>query len=198
MSVTIDTGTDELLCAIDQRVATITLNRPEKRNALSDNLTPALRQTLLDLETNNDVGCIVITGTGNAFCAGGDIGGMAGNRSEEPGPRPTMQNRIRTLIHKQETLSMRLFNHAKPTIAALPGVAAGAGFCIALACDIRIAAASTFVTTAYRNIGFSGDYGGSWLLNQLVGPAKTKELFFTGRRVQSDEAFALGIFNQVV
>ena len=152
MSVTIDTGTDELLCAIDQRVATITLNRPEKRNALSDNLTPALRQTLLDLENNNDVGCIVITGTGNAFCAGGDIGGMAGNRSEEPGLRPTMQNRIRTLIHKQETLSMRLFNHAKPTIAALPGVAAGAGFCIALACDIRIAAASTFVTTAYRNI----------------------------------------------
>ena len=198
MSVTIDTGTDELLCSIGQRVATITLNRPEKRNALSDNLTPALRQVLLDLETNNDVGCIVITGAGNAFCAGGDIGGMAGNASKESGPRPTMQNRIRALIHKQETLSMRLFNHAKPTIAALPGVAAGAGFCIALACDMRIAAASTFVTTAYRNIGFSGDYGGTWLLNQLVGPAKTKELFFTGRRIQSDEALALGIFNQVV
>ena len=198
MSETIDTGTNELLCSIDQRVATITLNRPEKRNALSDNLTPALRQTLLDLETNNDVGCIVITGAGSAFCAGGDIGGMGDNRSAEEGPRPTMQNRVRALIHKQETLSMRLFNHAKPTIAALPGVAAGAGFCIALACDMRIAAASTFVTTAYRNIGFSGDYGGSWLLNQLVGPAKTKELFFTGRRVQSDEALALGIFNQVV
>ena len=198
MSNTIDTGTQELLCSIDQRVATITLNRPDKRNALSDNLTPALRQTLLDLETNNDVGCIVITGAGNAFCAGGDVGGMAGNKEQDAGPRPTMQNRIRTLIHKQETLSMRLFNHAKPTIAALPGVAAGAGFCIALACDMRIATESTFVTTAYRNIGFSGDYGGSWLLNQLVGPAKTKELFFTGRRVQADEALALGIFNQVV
>ncbi len=198
MSDTIDTGTQELLCSIDQRVATITLNRPDKRNALSDNLTPALRQTLLDLETNNDVGCIVITGAGNAFCAGGDIGGMACNKEQDAGPRPTMQNRIRTLIHKQETLSMRLFNHAKPTIAALPGVAAGAGFCIALACDMRIATESTFVTTAYRNIGFSGDYGGSWLLNQLVGPAKTKELFFTGRRVQADEALALSIFNQVV
>ena len=69
MSLTIDTGTNELLCSINQRVATITLNRPEKRNALSDNLTPALRQVLLDLETNNDVGCIVITGAGNAFCA---------------------------------------------------------------------------------------------------------------------------------
>ena len=198
MSLTIDTGTDELLCSINQRVATITLNRPEKRNALSDNLTPALRQVLLDLETNNDVGCIVITGAGNAFCAGGDIGGMADNASNDSGPQPTMQDRVRTLIHKQETLTMRLFNHAKPTIAALPGVAAGAGFCIALACDMRIAAASTFVTTAYRNIGFSGDYGGSWLLNQLVGPAKTKELFYTGRTIQSSEALALGIFNQVV
>ena len=198
MSLTIDTGTDELLCSINQRVATITLNRPEKRNALSDNLTPALRQVLLDLETNNDVGCIVITGAGNAFCAGGDIGGMADNTNKKSGTQQTMQDRVRTLIHKQETLTMRLFNHAKPTIAALPGVAAGAGFCIALACDMRIAAASTFVTTAYRNIGFSGDYGGSWLLNQLVGPAKTKELFFTGRRIQSGEALALGIFNQVV
>ena len=202
MSEHINTGTDELLCNIDQRVATVTLNRPEKRNALSDNLTPALRQTLLDLETRNDVGCIVITGAGNAFCAGGDIGGMGGNKSSSEGqstaPPPTMQNRVRTLIHKQETLTLRLFDHSKPTIAALPGVAAGAGLCIALACDIRIGAASSFITTAYRNIGFSGDYGGTWMLNQLVGPAKAKELFFTGRRVLADEALALGIYNQVV
>ena len=129
MSEHINTGTDELLCNIDQRVATVTLNRPEKRNALSDNLTPALRQTLLDLETRNNVGCIVITGAGNAFCAGGDIGGMGGNKSSSEGqstaPPPTMQNRVRTLIHKQETLTLRLFDHSKPTIAALPGVAAG-------------------------------------------------------------------------
>ena len=199
MSEQIDTGTNELLCEIDQRVATITLNRPEKRNALSDFLTPALRQTLLDLETRSDVGCIVITGAGKAFCAGGDIGGMGGGSTkQQPAqPTPTMADRVRTLVHKQETLTLRLFDHAKPTIAALPGVAAGAGLCIALACDIRIGAASSFVTTAYRNIGFSGDYGGSWLLNQLVGPAKAKELFFTGRRVQSDEALALGIYNQV-
>ena len=73
-----------------------------------------------------------------------------------------------------------------------------AGLCIALACDIRVGAASSFITTAYRNIGFSGDYGGTWMLNQLVGPAKAKELFFTGRRVRADEALALGIYNQVV
>ena len=192
----IDTGTDELLCDLDERVATITLNRPEKRNALSDFLTPALRQTLLELDTRQDVGCIVITGAGKAFCAGGDVSGMGGGRPE--GPRPTIEDSIRTLQHKQETLTMRLFNHAKPTIAALPGAAAGGGMCIAIACDLRIGAESSFITTAYRNIGFSGDYGGSWLLTQLVGVSKAKELFFTARRVQADECLALGIFNEVV
>ena len=194
----IDTGTDELLCRVDERVATITLNRPEKRNALSDNLTPALRQTLLDLESHSDVGCIVITGTGTAFCAGGDVGGMGGAKSDPDAPKPTPQQRIRELVHKQETLTLRLADHSKPTIAALPGVAAGAGLSIALACDIRIAAASAFITTAFRNIGFSGDYGGSWLLTQLVGPARAKDLYYTARRVQSEEALQMGIFNQVV
>ena len=196
---TIETGTEELLCRLEDRVAIITLNRPKKKNALSDHLTPALRQTLLDLETKREVGCILITGSGDAFCAGGDIGGMGGNASkdEEVSEKPTAEERVRALIHKQETLTLRLADHAKPTIAALPGVAAGAGLCIALACDIRVACRSAFVTTAYRNIGFSGDYGGSWLLTQLVGPSKAKELFFTGRRVQSDEALALGIFNNV-
>ena len=196
---TIETGTEELLCRLEDRVAIITLNRPKKKNALSDHLTPALRQTLLDLETKREVGCILITGSGDAFCAGGDIGGMGGNASKdkEISERPTAEERVRALIHKQETLTLRLADHAKPTIAALPGVAAGAGLCIALACDIRVACRSAFVTTAYRNIGFSGDYGGSWLLTQLIGPSKAKELFFTGRRVQSDEALALGIFNNV-
>ena len=196
---TIETGTEELLCRLEDKVAIITLNRPKKKNALSDHLTPALRQTLLDLETKREVGCILITGSGDAFCAGGDIGGMGGNASKERevSERPTAEERVRALIHKQETLTLRLADHAKPTIAALPGVAAGAGLCIALACDIRVACRSAFVTTAYRNIGFSGDYGGSWLLTQLVGPSKAKELFFTGRRVQSDEALELGIFNNV-
>ena len=173
-------------------------SRPGKRNALSDRLTPALRRILLELDTRQDVGCIVITGAGSAFCAGGDISGMGAVGGDPSALEPTIQERTRALQHKHDTLTHRLFDHSKPTIAALPGVAAGAGFCIALACDIRIAAASAFVTTAYRNIGFSGDYGGSWLLNQLVGPARTKELFYTARRVQSDEALALGIFNQVV
>ena len=194
----IDTGTEELLCNVDERVATITLNRPEKRNALSDRLTPALRQTLLDLETRSDVGCIIITGSGSAFCAGGDVGGMGASKTPADAPQPSAEERTRTLIQKQETLTLRLADHAKPTIASLPGVAAGAGLSIALACDIRIAAASTFITTAFRNIGFSGDYGGSWLLTQLIGPSRAKDLYYTARRVHADEAVQLGLFNRVV
>ena len=199
MATQLDTGTDELLCSVDERVATITLNRPERKNALSDNLTPALRQTLLELNTSQEVGCIVITGAGNAFCAGGDVSGMGGgSNNEKPEHTPSVQERVKTLQHKHETLTLRLFEHAKPTIASLPGPAVGAGMCIALACDMRIGSESAFIGTGYRNVGFSGDYGGSWLLTQLVGIAKAKELFFTGRRIQSDECLELGLFNQVV
>ena len=84
MTNQIDTGTDELLCSLDERVALITLNRPERKNALSDNLTPALRQTLFELNTNQEVGCIVITGAGNAFCAGGDVSGCLLYTSPSP------------------------------------------------------------------------------------------------------------------
>jgi enoyl-CoA hydratase/carnithine racemase len=201
MTTQVDTGTDELLCALDGHVATLTLNRPDKRNALSDNLTPALRQSLLNLDTDPAVRCVVITGAGTAFCAGGDVSGMAANRTataEPDAPRPSLDDSIRVLQHKQETLTVRLHELSKPTIAALPGAAAGAGLSIALACDLRIAADSAFITTAFANIGLSGDYGCSWLLTQLVGSARAKELFYTARRVGADEGKALGIFNEVV
>ena len=202
MTEKIDTGTEELLGALDGHVATLTLNRPEKRNALSDDLTPALRQMLLDLDTDPRVRCLVITGAGEAFCAGGDVSGMGSGRSGSApapdAPRPSLDDAIRTLKHKQETLSLRLQEFSKPTIAALPGPAAGAGLSIALGCDLRIAADTAFVTTAFANIGLSGDYGCSWQLTQLVGTAKAKELFFTSRRVAAAEGLELGLFNEVV
>jgi enoyl-CoA hydratase/carnithine racemase len=123
---------------------------------------------------------------------------MGASKTPADAPQPSAEERTRTLIQKQETLTLRLADHAKPTIASLPGVAAGAGLSIALACDIRIAAASTFITTAFRNIGFSGDYGGSWLLTQLIGPSRAKDLYYTARRVHADEAVQLGLFNRVV
>ena len=198
---TVDTGTDELLCSVEDGVATITLNRPGKRNALSDLLTPALRQSLLDLDTAPDVRVVVITGAGKAFCAGGDVSGMGSNNSAESRPehlRPSLEDNVRTLQHKQETLTLRLHRLSKPTIAALPGAAAGAGMSIALACDLRIAAESAFLAPGFANIGLSGDYGSSWFLTRLIGPSRAMELMFTGRRVHAEEGLALGLFNAVV
>lgn len=195
----LDTGTNTLLCELTDGVATITLNRPEKRNALSDELTPALRETLLVLDTHPEVRCVLLTGAGNAFCAGGDISGMGSGRNDNSSQaRPSGPNAVTDLVHRQETLTLRLHRLSKPTIAALPGAAAGAGMSIALACDIRIAARGAFVTSAFANIGLSGDYGGSWFLTRLVGSAKAKELYFTARRVYGEEGLALGLFNSVV
>jgi len=195
--VAIHTGTDELLCSTDGSVATVTLNRPEKRNALSDKLTPALRAILLRLESDRDVRCIVLTGAGKAFCAGGDVSQMGGGALAKPDER-SYEDKIRDLQHKQRTLTLRLYELKTPTIAALPGAAAGAGLSIALACDLRIAKSSAFITTGYANIGLSGDYGASWFLSQLVGPSVAKELCFTSRRIPATEAHSLGIINHVV
>jgi 2-(1,2-epoxy-1,2-dihydrophenyl)acetyl-CoA isomerase len=191
--IDIDTGTDELLCHIDQRVGVITLNKPHKKNALGDVLTPALRRTLVTLEQDDRVGCVMITGTGNAFCSGGDIGGMDDSLSA---PK-SREDQIEELVHKEVTLTLRLHELDKITVAALPGAAAGAGFSIALACDLRVASSNAFVTTAFRNIGLSGDYGASWFLPRLIGLAKAKELFYSARRIGAEEGARLGIFNDV-
>ena len=190
----IDTGTDELLCQIEDRVATVTLNKPEKRNALGDILTPALREVLLTLESDSRVGCVLITGAGKAFCSGGDVSGMGLSSSGEP---KTLDERVAELTRKQESLTLRLYELAKPTIAALPGAAAGAGLSIALACDLRVASRDAFVMTAFINIGLSGDYGSSWFLNRLVGQSKAKELMFRSERVGAEECYRLGLVNQV-
>ena len=196
---TLDTGTNELLCELDDGVATVTLNKPDKRNALGDILTPALRAILLTLEDDPRCGAVVITGAGRAFCAGGDVSGMGGSGTRPAdAPKHSLEDGIRGLVHKQETLTLRLHDLVKPTIAALPGPAAGAGLSIALACDLRVMADSAFVTTAFANIGLSGDYGGSWLLTQLVGPSVAKDLYLTARRVAAEECLALGIANRVV
>ncbi|MDG1207533.1 MAG: enoyl-CoA hydratase-related protein [Pseudomonadales bacterium] len=199
--IELDTGTDELLCRIESRVAVITLNKPQKKNALGDILTPALRRTLLMVEDDDRVGCVMITGAGNAFCAGGDVSEMGpGPSNSNPSPEAMpkhREERIADLTMKQSTLTQRLFELDKVTIAALPGAAAGAGVSIALACDLRVASTNAFITTAFRNIGLSGDYGGSWFLPRLIGLAKAKELYYTSPRVDASTCLTLGIFNQV-
>lgn len=197
---TSDTGTDELLCCVEGHVATLTLNRPEKRNALSDTLTPALRESLLRIDADPDVRVLVITGVGKAFCAGGDVTGLGkafANKTPQT-PRASAEDAIRNLQIRQDTLTLRLYHLAKPTIAVLPGPAAGAGMSIALACDLRLAAQSAFLAPGFANIGLSGDYGGSWFLTRIVGPGRAKAIYLTGRRVEAEEALDLGIFNEVV
>lgn len=190
----VDTGTDQLLCQVDGHVATLTFNRPEKRNALGDIVTPALREVLLLLEADPEVRVIVLTGAGKAFCAGGDVKGMGGGAPDDR----SLDDNIRALQHRQQTLTLRLQELPKPTIAALPGAAAGAGMSIALACDVRIGGTSAFFAPGFGAIGLSGDYGGSWQLTQIVGPAKAKEIYFTGRHVHAEEALTLGLLNEVV
>ena len=191
--VEIDTGTEELLCTVRDRVAVVTLNKPHKKNALGDILTPALRELLPVIEAADRVGVVMITGAGDAFCSGGDVSGMGGASSA---PKSEAE-RIDELTFKQETLTLRLHQLGKVTIAALPGAAAGAGLSIALACDLRVASSRAFVTTAFKNVGLSGDYGSSWFLPRLIGLAKAKELFYTADRVNAEDGLRLGIFNAV-
>ncbi len=138
----------------------------------------------------------MLTGAGNAFCSGGDVSGMGGGAKND-GPPSAKQERIDELTHKQVTLTQRIHELNKVTIAALPGAAAGAGLSIALSCDLRIAADSAFVTTAFKNIGLSGDYGTSWFLPRLIGLSRARELMFTAARVYANEGLQMGLINKV-
>jgi enoyl-CoA hydratase/carnithine racemase len=193
--IEVDTGTSELLCEIRGRVALITLNRPEARNALSDRLTPALRRMIKQCGDDPKVGALLITGAGNAFCAGGDVKGMGSNAAKA---ETTFEQRVAELRVKQRTLTGALVAVRKPTIAALPGPAAGAGLALALACDIRIAAESAIMATGYIRIGLTGDYGIAWLLTRLVGTSRARELMFLSERIDARRCETLGLVNRVV
>jgi enoyl-CoA hydratase/carnithine racemase len=212
-AVEVATGTARLLARIENRVGVIVFNSPERKNSLGDDFTPYLRAVIAQLREDGRVRCLLLTGAGDAFCSGGNVKSMAGSPdADDAAPPPAVPVRTdwtgaplgddvaddpnAAQKVKQATLTGALFEMSKPTIAALPGAAAGAGMSIALACDIRLGAQSAFITTGFRNVGLSGDYGGTWLLTQLVGPAKAKQLYFTGERVQSDELLRLGILNE--
>lgn len=188
----IETGTDELLCGVRERVATITLNRPDAKNALTMDMKEGLYALVRDLSVDDSVGCVLLTGAGSAFCSGGDT-----KKMKQDGKPPSMEDRQRQLRWEHE-LPRMLHEMPKPTLCALPGAAAGAGFAIALSCDLRIASEHGFLLTSFVRVGLSGDYGGSWFLTQLVGPAKAREIYFLSDRVPADECLALGLFNRVV
>ena len=191
----IDSGTSELLAEVRGRVAILTLNRPDARNALSDNLTPALRRLIKRFGDEPQVGAILVTGAGSAFCAGGDVKGMGKDSGK---PEVAFEQRVDDLRIKQRTLTGALTAVRKPTVAAIPGPAAGAGLALALACDIRVAAASAILTTGYARIGLSGDYGIAWLLTRLAGPSRARELMFLSERIDAHRAESIGLVNRVV
>jgi 2-(1,2-epoxy-1,2-dihydrophenyl)acetyl-CoA isomerase len=195
----IDTGTTFLLGEVVDGVATLTLNRPERMNALHPEIFEGLGQVLPQLAADGEVGAIVITGTGRAFCAGGDVAAQS-QRAEAAagGGGLSFEEAIADLRRRQNMVSAQLHEHPKVTIAALPGAAAGAGMSIALACDLRIAAESAFLLSAFAKVGFSGDFGGSWFLTQLVGAAKAREVYLGNERLGSAELLRLGLVSRVV
>ena len=159
-------------------------------------MNEALAAQLAAAELDPEVKCLVLTGAGKGFCAGGDVKGMAASGDGTVG-----SNTIDAAIHRQRVnqraTAGKLFKMPKPTIAALPGAAAGAGFSLALACDLRIMSTSAILTTAFAKVGFSGDYGGTYFLTQLVGSAKARELYYLSDRVSAEEALRLGLANWI-
>ena len=191
-----DTGTEDLLADLDAGVLTLTLNRPSARNAMSGAMNAALGEQLAWAELEPEVKVVVLTGAGQGFCAGGDVKGM-NSRNEGGAPEPIDEAIHRQRLNQRATAG-KLFHMPKPTLAALPGPAAGAGLSLALACDLRIMARTAIMTTAFARVGFSGDYGGTYFLTQLVGSAKARELYYLSERVTAEEALRLGMTNWVV
>lgn len=180
----------ELLEAANDGIATLTLNRPARLNALSAPILDGLLEALPRLETDPAIGVIVLTGAGRAFCSGGDVKSMA-----EATASPDIGEAVRRLRSRME-VSRLLHEIGKPTIAMVNGVAAGAGLSLALACDLRIAAQSARFITAFAKMGFSGDFGGSYFLSKLVGAGKARELYYTSGELDAELALAFGIVNQ--
>lgn len=183
----------------------LTMNRPEALNAFSPSMMAGLDEALPRLAKDPDCRALMLTGVGRAFSAGGDVKGFASNASSLEGDVkapdnaaqvPTTEERARGLRRSTEMVEL-LHTMPKPTIAAIPGVAAGGGFSVALACDIRIASADARFTTAFNKLGLSGDYGGTYFLTQLVGTAKARELYLTSDIIGAEEAHSIGIVNQV-
>ena len=197
--------TETLLRQFADGVLTLTLNRPQALNALDQRLSLALTDATRDAADDPDVRAVVLRGAGRAFCAGGDLktaldpdpaNALSGKQSREPG-WPTSEMRNDRLARHGEA-ALRLHTMGKPTLAMLHGVTAGAGLALALACDIRLCADSARFTTAFAKVGYSGDYGISYLLPLVVGQAKAREMMFLSDLVDATAALAAGMVNRVM
>lgn len=171
-------------------VGVITLNRPDRLNALDATTIDELNHLAEHAWNDPSVRCLLITGTGRGFCAGADVKDWA-NEDEQTAHQDNW-------VLKMHRLMTRLYRMPKPVVAAVNGVAVGAGFDLALVADLRIASANARFGMAYVNVGFCPDAGGSYLLPRLIGPAKAAELIFTGRMIDAPDANELGLLSGMV
>jgi 2-(1,2-epoxy-1,2-dihydrophenyl)acetyl-CoA isomerase len=181
-----------LLYDVKDRIATLTLNRPERLNALGDTLRDDLYDALIKAGADPAVGALVITGAGRGFCSGGDVKSMS--EREQSGQVSAIEEKLAP-ARDRVVLAMR--NCPKPLIAAVNGAAAGAGMNLALACDMRVASTAAKFSQAFVKRGLHPDWAGSWFLPRIVGTAKACELIFTGEPIDAAEALRLGIVNSV-
>lgn len=179
------------------RVATITLNRPAQLNAISAAMAEALGAALDRAASDDAVGCVAIVGAGRGFCAGGDLDMIAkcDRAASLSIDELDAQIAARAIMHAR--IPLRLYELDKPTVAILNGAAAGAGFSLALACDLRVASVAAKLTTGFARVGRSGDFGGTYFLTRLVGPSRSRELYFTSEVLLADRAFKMGIVDHV-
>ena len=183
---------DHLLTETRDGVGILTFNRPERLNALSAEMIQRAIAALEKYSTDPAIGCIVVTGSGRGFCAGGDVAAMNAGTTGTL----TFEQRV-DRQRASHRLSGLLYSIPKVTIAAINGAAAGAGLGIALACDLRIASDKAKLTTAFAKVGFSGDFGITWPLTRMLGEAKAKELLFLSDVLTAEQALAAGLVNQV-
>ncbi len=189
--------TDTILYTRDGAVAILTFNRPESMNSMNPEMLANMSVLAQRAADDADVRAVIVTGNGRAFSAGGDVKGMADTTPRAGGGGGGLVSRV-DVLRQQEEFSRLLQEMPKPTIAAINGHAVGAGLSVALSCDLRIASEQAKLGTAFARVGFSGDFGGTWLMQRLIGPAKAKELYFSAEIMDAKRALELGLVTKVV
>ncbi|MET4274181.1 MULTISPECIES: enoyl-CoA hydratase [unclassified Bradyrhizobium] len=183
---------DMVLQKLEGGLLTITMNRPERKNALNPDMVAGLVVAARRAADDPEVRAVLFKGAGGSFCVGGDVKSMAEGRAPLP-----FEVKMANLRRGME-VSRILHQMPKPVVAQLDGAAAGAGLSMALSCDLRVASESCKITTAFAKVGFSGDYGGTYFLTQLLGSARARELYLTSPVLSAKEAHAIGMVTKVV
>jgi 2-(1,2-epoxy-1,2-dihydrophenyl)acetyl-CoA isomerase len=182
----------DILVSVADGIGTITLNRPDKLNSFADRMRQEIAEAVTELSGDDAVRVIVITGAGRGFCTGADVTYLKQIAEDED------EEALRGLVEAGRAVVTAIRNAPQPVIASVNGPAAGGGANLALACDIRIASDRATIGQTFNRVGLHPDWGGTYFLPRLVGPARAAELIFTGAMIAADEAERIGLFNRVV